>query len=116
MKHIAALIIKYLFVATATSLVFTGVLGIETGPSLWVALVLTLALYLLGDLTILPAFGDRAATITDAGVALVLTWLAPLYSRVAPIPFATALAVAVLIGIGEYFFHNYIRRNVLPGE
>lgn len=115
MKHVTALIIKYIFTTAATSLIITGVLGMESGVSMWIALVLTLALYLLGDMTLLPAFGNITATVADAGVALVLIWLAPLYARVASIPFASALAAAVLIGIAEYFFHNYLQRNVLPG-
>lgn len=114
-KHFPALIIKYIFVAIATSLVLTGVLGFESGLSLWVALVLTLALYLLGDLIILPSFGNITATIADSGVALLLTWLAPLYSRIDSVPFISALSVAVLIGIAEFFFHNYLQRSVLPG-
>lgn len=115
MKHVTAMVLKYVFIAAITTAILSGVLGYDVGSSLWVSLILTLALYVLGDMMILPSMGNMTATLADAGVALLLVSLAPLYSGVDAVPFTSALAVAALIGVAEYFFHGYLQRTVLPG-
>lgn len=116
MKHVTALLVKYIFTAVITGVVFTGTLGADVATSLWVAAVITLALYLLGDMMILPAMGNTTATAADTGVALLLAAIAPLYSAINDVPLTSALLVAVLIGIAEYFFHAWLERSVLPGN
>lgn len=113
MKHLTALVIKFVFTAVITLLILTGMSGVNAGPALWVALILTLALYSVGDLTVLPVYGNVAASLSDAALALVLVWIAPFYAPMRAISFTSTLAAAALIGVAEYFFHGYVENRVL---
>jgi len=68
LKHIVALLIKY----TAISAVLLMILGIFQGISipriLFISLIITGSAYLIGDLFILPKYGNMVATIADLGI------------------------------------------------
>ncbi len=74
MKHIVALLIKY----TAISAVLLMILGIFQGISipriLFISLLITRVAYLIGDLFILPKYGNMVATIADFGLSFVGIW------------------------------------------
>lgn len=116
MKHLPALLIKLAFVLVATAVVLMPLEGAAFSQVFWISLILTLALYALGDMVILPAWGNMGAVIADAGVTLFLVWLAPYYTGLARISLLSAVAAAVLIGIAEYFFHQWLRPAVLAGS
>ncbi|MBJ8206429.1 DUF2512 family protein, partial [Bacillus cereus] len=65
MKHIVALLIKYTAI-TAVLLIILGIFqDISISRVLLIALFLTGAAYLIGDLFILPKYGNMIATIAD---------------------------------------------------
>ncbi|KWU61050.1 hypothetical protein AWW70_16810 [Bacillus mycoides] len=116
MKHIVALLIKY----TAISAVLLMILGIFQGISipriLFVSLVITGGSYLIGDLFILPKYGNMVATIADLGLSFVGIWA--LANLIADINLtrnleASAFFSAFLIGMAEIFFHIYMKKVVL---
>jgi hypothetical protein len=77
----------------------------------WVALVGTVVNYLVGDLLVLPSLGNIIASIGDGAMgalaAYIISQLAPAF-RVS----STSLFLfGVLIAIGEYFFHQYLRSS-----
>ena len=114
MRHVQALVYKYLFI-TAIVAVTTGWWG---GGSLvramWLGLTLTAALYILGDLVILRYFCNWVATIADAGVAFLVLRSGTMLPGAAVTPATSAasmsvsLLAAVAIGVAEYFFHQYL--------
>ena len=68
MKHIVALLIKY----TAVTAVLLVILGIFQGisiPRVLLISFLTGAAYLIGDLFILPKYGNMIATMADFGLS-----------------------------------------------
>lgn len=115
MKHLPALLVKLAFVLVLTAVVLMPMEGATFSQVIGVSLVLTLALYAVGDMVILPAWGNMAAVIADAVVTLFVVWLAPYYTGLARVSFLSAVATAVLIGIAEYFFHNWLQ-SVLAGS
>ncbi|KUH41992.1 hypothetical protein M2E15_2084 [Bacillus mycoides] len=119
MKHIVALLIKY----TAISAVLLMILGIFQGISipriLFISLIITGASYLIGDLFILPKYGNMVATIADLGLSFVGIWA--LTYLLADIELArnigaSAFFAALLIGVAEIFFHIYMKKVVLHGD
>lgn len=116
MKHVVALLIKY----TAISAVLLMILGIFQGISipriLFISLVITGAAYLIGDLFILPKYGNTVATLVDFGLSFlgiwVLTYLLTDIDLTRNIT-ASSFWAALLIGIVEIFFHIYMKRMVL---
>ncbi|EJV55655.1 hypothetical protein BWGOE4_09950 [Bacillus mycoides] len=116
MKHIVALLIKY----TAISAVLLMILGIFQGISipriLFISLLITGVAYLIGDLFILPKYGNMVATIADLGLSFagiwVLTYLLVDINLTRHIG-ASVFFAAVLIGMAEIFFHIYMKKVVL---
>ena len=119
MKHIVALLIKY----TAISAVLLMILGIFQDISipriLFISLVITGGSYLIGDLFILPKYGNMLATIVDVGLSFVgiwaLTYLLTNIDLTRNIG-ASAFFAALLIGVAEIFFHIYMKKVVLHEE
>ncbi|WP_219375674.1 YndM family protein [Bacillus mycoides] len=116
MKHIVALLIKY----TAISAVLLMILGIFQGISiprvLFISLLITGGAYLIGDLFILPKYGNMVATIADFGLSFVgiwaLTYLLKNINLTRNIG-ASAFFAALLISMAEIFFHIYMKKVVL---
>lgn len=115
MKHLLALLLKFAMVG----LVLAAVLGYMTdlnGRQIFtIALTVTLVAYLLGDLFILPRFNNTIATIADFGLALVTIYAFNWVYRNVNIEFSDALTAAAILGVGEYLFHKYVAKAVLPG-
>lgn len=113
MQHGKALLIKGLL----TLVVLFLVLGLGLGMSFINVLIATLVLgaisYLVGDLGVLPKNGNIIATISDLGLVLVVVWIMGVI--LTGIDMGTmagaALTSAVILAVGEYFFHHYIMRN-----
>ncbi|TKI39581.1 YndM family protein [Bacillus mycoides] len=116
MKHIVALLIKY----TAISAVLLMILGIFQGISipriLFISLLITGVAYLIGDLFILPKYGNMVATITDLGMSFVGIWALTYFLTNINLTRnigASAFFAALLIGVAEIFFHIYMKKVVL---
>ncbi|EJV73460.1 YndM family protein [Bacillus hominis] len=116
MKHIVALLIKY----TAISAVLLMILGIFQGISipriLFISLLITGVAYLIGDLFILPKYGNMVATIADLGLSFVGIWALTHFLTNINLTRnigASAFFAALLIGVAEIFFHIYMKKVVL---
>jgi len=116
MEHVRVLIIKVLMIGVITVAVLSLFRGLSPASSIWLAIVITAVAYLIGDLLILPAYGNLSASISDGIIAFLVTWLTPFVATGMDITFGTALTVGVLVGIGEWFFHKYVKRTVLEDE
>ncbi|TPV42626.1 YndM family protein [Bacillus dicomae] len=119
MKHIVALLIKYTAV-TAVLLVILGIFqGISIPRVLLISLFLTGAAYLIGDLFILPKYGNMIATMADFGLSFFGIWLlTSLFTDLNAtrnIGLSSFIA-ALIIGGTEVFFHIYMKKVVLPKD
>lgn len=73
---------------------------------------LGVVLFALWDWLILNYFGNAVCTIVDAATAAVAVryygvWLLP----EANVTWGDAVIYGVLVGVAEYFFHNYLNRT-----
>ncbi|MFD2922985.1 YndM family protein [Halobacillus naozhouensis] len=117
MKHIKALLIKFVMVTAVLWIVLGGFYDVSFADILTTSVLLTATAYLIGDLFILPKMGNTAATIADFGLALAGTWILGAFLFEAPVPLGTAsLISAILIAVGEMFFHRYMEKNILPNH
>ncbi|HDV8361447.1 TPA: YndM family protein [Bacillus cereus] len=119
MKHIVALLIKYTAV-TAVLLVILGIFqGISIPRVLLISLFLTGTAYLIGDLFILPKYGNAIATMADFGLSFFGIWLlTSLFTNLDAthnIGFSSFLAALIIGGI-EVFFHIYMQKLVLRND
>lgn len=114
MKNLRSLIIKFIMILAIFSIVFGSFYGVSIGDILSISLILTMGSYLIGDLYILPMFGNIAATLADFGIVYFGSWLIGAAIIEKPISVGSAsFFSALLIAIGEAFFHRYVVRNVL---
>ena len=115
MRHVTALVYKYVFITAIVAVTTWWAGGATITRALWLGLVITAALYILGDLVILRYFGNWVATVADAGVAFLILrsgTILPgtLTSRLSASAMSMGMSLvgAVAIGIAEYFFHQYL--------
>ncbi|MFY4675147.1 YndM family protein [Bacillus anthracis] len=119
MKHIVALLIKYTAI-TAVLLIILGIFqDISIPRVLLISLFLTGAAYLIGDLFVLPKYGNMVATIADFGLSFFgiwfLTYLLTDLDSTRNIGFSSFIAALIIGGI-EVFFHIYMKKVVLHEE
>ncbi|CAM4345397.1 DUF2512 family protein [Lacicoccus alkaliphilus] len=114
MEHAKALGIKGIM----TLVVLWLVLGAGYDMSFWpMILITTIVLgvisYFAGDMGILPTAGNMIATISDLVVTFLVVWLLGLLmTDISGGTIALAAIIsAVIIAVGEYFFHIYLFKD-----
>lgn len=75
------------------------------------SVVATAANYVVGDLFILPNFGNTIASIADGIMAAGLAFIAAILFEGFRATLGTLILFAILVAIGEYFFHQYLVKN-----
>ncbi|NMA93023.1 MAG: DUF2512 family protein [Firmicutes bacterium] len=109
-KTSSALLFKFLMTLVVTGIAF-GIIG--GNDFKWVLLVAALGTvidYLAGDLRILPKVGSLIGALINgvlaAIIALAVAMAVPAFTTTT----FTVLIFAVLVAVGEYFFHQYLLR------
>ena len=116
MKHITALLIKFVMIALVLEIALNLLTNLTFGDILYIAAVITVLAYIIGDLFILPATNNTVATVADAGLAFVTIYAFNFVWGVRYISFLDALIAAAVLGLGEWFFHKYVASNVFPNR
>ncbi len=116
MKHIGALILKFVIIAVVLELVLLNLTALSFGGILTIALAVTILAYLIGDMAILPKSNNTVATIADIGLSVLTIWLFNFIFPGAAISFFDALIASIGIGVSEWVFHKFISKSVLPTQ
>ncbi|MGJ3222212.1 DUF2512 family protein [Geobacillus thermoleovorans] len=114
MRHLFALVLKYLLTATVMFAILPLFLRISSAEILWFSLWLTLVAYALGDLYVLRRLGNVSATIADFGLVFVAVWIGigAFYDIAGAAILNAAFFSALLTAFGELLFHAYVLRFV----
>lgn len=114
MEYVKALIIKFILCTAVVWLVLGAYYGVRFSHVLMLGLILTVVSFVIGDLFILPRFENWGATIADFLLVFATVWLYGVNVIPGNFPVLTGAAVvAILISIGEVFFHRYMDIRVL---
>ncbi|UOR13961.1 DUF2512 family protein [Halobacillus amylolyticus] len=115
MGHVKALSIKGIMTLVVLYVILSLGFGISFINTLILTIVLGAASYVLGDLYILPKTNNITATMADFGVTFLIIWLLGIALTGMELgTMAGAAAItAVVIALGEYFFHFYISKKLL---
>lgn len=116
MKHVEALILKFIIVAVVLELVLMSLTNLTFGRILFISLIVTVLAYLIGDMLILPRSNNTVATICDFILALFTVLIFNYVYYNARITFWSALLSAAIIGVGEWFFHKYLVKRTIKEE
>ncbi|MDC3412321.1 YndM family protein [Aquibacillus sp. 3ASR75-11] len=117
MNHAKAIGIKLIVIGV----VLFSILGIFYNATLGNIFIITLLVtgiaYAIGDLYILPRYGNVFATIADFGLAFVSIWLlSSMFIEANGQIIAASLFASVFIAIGEAVFHIYMKNQVLHND
>ncbi|NUK29412.1 YndM family protein [Parageobacillus sp. VR-IP] len=118
MKHLIALALKYVLLATVFFAIVPLFLRVSSAELLWFSLWMTIVAYALGDLYLLPRFGNLSAAIADFGLAFVGVWIGigAFYDGNGTAVLNAAFFSALLVALGEVLFHAYVQRFILRGQ
>lgn len=107
--YVEALLIKF-FIALAVTGVLLLVVDISLTGGLIIAMTLTLVTFLAADLPFLLVLGRKWTVVIDTILAVPLFWgMTYLYTGIHP-GTATLLLLALIVAVGEWFFHIYATR------
>ena len=107
-KTTSALLFKLLMTLIIAEIAF-GIIGGNAFK--WVFLVAVLGTvidYLAGDLLILPKVGSFIGAIINGVLAALIAFAVAMAVPAFTITTFPVLTFAVLVGVGEYFFHQYL--------
>lgn len=112
MKHLIAIGIKFALIAVSLYLVLGMFYGVPFTHIFMMSILLTGIGYLT-DFFILPRVGNYLALLSDAAIsfAIVAAYLWYLWSVNFPTTMPTLYAT-IVISVGEWFFHKYMRRTM----
>ncbi len=121
MKHLKALIIKFVMSALVLGIVLTVIYNYDFSDSILISLVLTVVAYALGDLLVYRNAADDSdskkrnivATISDLILSFLVIWImgTSLFGNTCTIIQGSVVS-AIVITLGEWFFHNYLDKHV----
>lgn len=105
------LIIKFLMTVTFAAVTLSILRGNEFIWIFLIALATTVVNYLVGDLLILPSFGNTVGAVGDGLTAAVIAHIAGVVVLGFRTSLTTIVLFAILLAVGEYFLHPYILRS-----
>ena len=107
MGHITALLIKAVMSVLVLLIVLTGFYHYPASGTISIALLITVLSYIIGDLAILRVSNNYIATIADFLLVTVIIWLVGPFFQGVSIPLYIAISLALVIALGEWFFHHF---------
>ncbi len=116
MNQIKALLIKFVMIAVILSFVLGLLTDLSFRNILYLSIAVTVIAYVLGDMLLLSVANNTVTTIVDVGIVFLNVYLYNYLIDAELISGWDALLAAVLIGVGEWFFHKYVARNVLEKD
>ncbi len=112
MKHITPLLIKFFMIAVILSIVLGIMTDLTFGNILYLSVAVTVIAYVIGDLLILSVANNTVTTIADLIIAFLAVYLYDYLLDAELISAWDALVAAIVIGVGEWFFHKYAARRI----
>lgn len=113
MKYIEAIIMKFAMVFAVLFVILGIAYGVEVFDIFLISLVVTIIGF-IGDMLIYPRTSNKIATAGDLVLVFILVWLLGMLwienlesSLVMP-----AVYSAVVIAIGEWFYHIYLTKRL----
>lgn len=114
MRHVTAIVIKFLLTAVVVFAIMSTFNVPTFTDMLLISLLTTGLAYIIGDLLILPKFGNTIAAVADFGLATISIWILSYVFIGANFPaFTAAIITGFFLSICEGLFHIYMKRKVL---
>jgi len=115
-KHFNAIITKFFLIVSVFGILLPPAAGITTSTAVAAAVAVTLVSYVIADMMIFPRYGNRIAVAADVVLALLISSEAAWVLEDAGITLVAMTLVALLIGLGEWYYHKYLARLIFKGR
>lgn len=113
MKHIMALLVKFAAVGTVLFSILGAFEYASLARILLITVITTAVAYFVGDLLLLPRFGNMKALMADFGLSFATVWVLS-YMFIGPARFLTLATFFAALGITatEILFHMFMKKFV----
>jgi uncharacterized membrane protein YvlD (DUF360 family) len=116
MKFLTAFIMKWIALAVVLLIVYSAVYEAPVGTVLLMSIIFTAVSY-LGDVFILPRVRNTTETIMDLVFSFLALWALGALMLGSEVPIITAAIISsIVIAVGEWFLHSYMKRNIFHQE
>lgn len=112
MKHVYAIIIKFIMVMVVLGIALYMLTDLSFQEIFVISAIVTVVSYLLCDLLILAVSNNTIATIADVVLTFIILYSLNNWSNYGYIDASTAAISAVVLGVGDWFFHKYMAKSV----
>ncbi|MGE5598156.1 MAG: DUF2512 family protein [Bacteroidota bacterium] len=110
-RTVWALVLKFALTFVAAWIAFKG-LGRNTFGSIALVAVLGTALnYIVGDLGVLPRYGNVTAAAGDGVLAALTAYVVDAAAYRFNTTFGSLVLFGVIVAVAEYFFHQFLLRT-----
>ena len=109
-KILTSLIIKFIGTFVFAFIAFGIIINNPWPWVLLIAVIVTILNY-VADLVIFPMYGNLAAAASDGIFAGIIAYIVSLTTPAHQATLFTMAVFALLIAVGEYFFHLYLSRT-----
>ena len=114
MKHILAVILKFIIVAVILEIALIILTNLGFRDILIISAIVTIVSYIIGDVLILRGSSNAVATFADMILAFSALYLFNYWYGSGTISVSDAVISAIAIGVGEWFFHKFMAKVVYP--
>lgn len=113
-----ALVVKLIMTFLAAWIMFGVILDNPLSHILLLSALGAAINYFLGDLVVLPKFGNMVASVGDGLMAALTAYILDTIIPVFETTFTALILFALAVAAFEYFFHQYLLRDekVAPNE
>lgn len=105
------LVIKFVMTFILVAVAFYFMVRNPWSWILAVSILVTAVNYLIGDLVLLPNYGNIAASIGDGVMAGIVAYIVSLLFETFDTTAAALITFGILIAIGEYLLHQYLTKK-----
>lgn len=114
MKHILAILLKFVIVLVLLEIMLSLMTALTVGQIAVVSVVVTIVSYIIGDIVILAEANNTVATLCDAVLAFLSMYSFNYWSTYPDISVGAAIVSTIVLAIGEVFFHRYMVKSIYP--
>lgn len=110
-KTTTALAIKFVMTLVFAWIAFGFIDGNDFSWILLLGIIATVGNYILGDLYVLPKFGNIVASLGDGGVGVLIAYVMAVLIPAFLVSTTSLVTFFFLVAIGEYFLHQYLLKS-----
>ncbi|MBM7702862.1 DUF2512 family protein [Metabacillus iocasae] len=116
MNHVKPFFIKFLVSLLILYIVLGSIFGVGFVSIFIIATIVSTVSYVIGDGVLLPKTTSFKAALADLAIAFFLIWFFTSNFSLTYNAFTAALMSATGLAIADYFFHRYLRNEVMDSK